>query len=94
LHQQTQQYMQDGASTDTAGLTEHYFNIILTMHSAETNFQNQTFMHWNIYITHERNSLLLVLALLGCYLQGFFTVVQEMLSKWSVVCSTFTHWHT
>jgi hypothetical protein len=51
------------------------------------------YIKYQIYITYERHPLLLVSALLGCYLQGVLTVVKVVLSKWSVVCSTIIHWH-
>ena len=44
--------------------------------------------------TDARNLPLHISALQVCHSQGVFTVVKEVLSKWSAVCSTVTHLHT
>ena len=54
------------------------------------NSQNQLHLHCNIYTTDARNTFLHISALLGWLLQGVFAVVKVVVSKWSVVCSTFT----
>jgi len=51
----------------------------------------QTYVHWNIYITDTQNLLLRVSALNGCHNQGVFTLDKLVLSKWLVVCSKDTH---
>jgi hypothetical protein len=45
-------------------------------------------MHWNIYIIDAQNLLLHISAVRGCPHSGVFTVVEAVLSKWSVVFSS------
>jgi hypothetical protein len=51
-------------------------------------------MPFNIYTTDAQNFLLPVSVFHGCHYQGVFTVVKVVLSRWSVVCGTFTHLDT